>query len=322
MPGSSSTHGARLLLAALWTAALIPAASALERRAPSLDPARPPDQTRIWMRNLVLFPYPDVPVSVSELSGTVRPTREGRPVTLDDVSSYEIPVEHAAVTLSARDMTILMDRHILPIGHSPIKHVDVSFNEGSISMSGTMVKVGVPVPFTATATIVPTQEGDMRVHITAMHAGDIVPKGIMDALGLKLSNIAQPANRRAFHLEGDDMVVPLVSMFPPPLFLGRLSAVRVTPSGLLATIGQPGGSELPDIQAKSFLLMRGGTVVFAKKLTMRDADMAMVPLDPQRDLGFSPEHYYQQMVEGETRSRPDYALVAHVKDFRDLGSGR
>lgn len=313
---------AALLLAAVSTAVVAQPASAVEHHPAPAKPAQLAEQTHIWMRNLVLFPYPDVPVSVSELSGTVRPTREGRPITLDDVSSYEIPVEHAAVTLSARDMTVLMDRHILAIGHSPIKHVDVSFNEGSISMSGTMVKLGLPVPFTATAAVAPTREGDMRVHITSMRAGDVVPKGVMDALGLKLANIAQPANHRAFHLEGDDMVVPLVSMFPPPLFLGRLSAVRVTPSGLLATIGQPGGSEPPDMQAKSFLLMRGGTVVFARKLTMHDADMAMVPLDPQRDLGFSPEHYYQQMVEGETRSRPDYALVAHVKDFRDLGSGR
>ena len=289
-------------------------------------PAPPPaaEETRIWMRNLVLFPYGDVPASVSKLSGIVRPTHEKRPITLDDVSSYAVSVEHASMALSASDVAILMNRHILPAGNSPIKHVDITFNDGSLSMSGTMVKLGVPVPFTATATLAPTTGGDMRVHMTAMRAGNIVPKGVMDALGMQLSNIAQPATPRAFRVEGDDLLVPLASMFPPPVFLGKLTALRVTPAGLFASVGREDNESEPPggVQAKSFLAMRGGTVLFAQKLTMRNADMAMVPLDPQKDLGFSPAHYYQQMVAGETLSRPDYGLVARIKDFRDLNNKR
>ena len=38
---------------------------------------------------------------------------------------------------------------------------------------------------------------------------------VMDALGLQLSNIAQPAKQRALRMEGDGIIVPLASMFPP-----------------------------------------------------------------------------------------------------------
>jgi hypothetical protein len=258
---------------------------------------------------------------VSALSGRVRPTREGNPIVLDDVTSYAIAVDHASLRLTADDVTVLMNRHILPMGNSPIKHVDVSFNDGSIGMSGTMVKLGVSVPFTATAVLSPTSRGDLRVRITDMRAGEIVPKRVMDALGMQMSNIAQPANPQAFHMEGDDMIVPLASMFPPPRFTGRLTAVRVTPAGLFGTIGEQDQADQPGVQSRSYLRMRGGTVMFAK-LTMRDTDMTMVPLDAGRDLGFSPVHYYLQMVGGETISQPDRSLVARVKDFRDVRPDR
>jgi hypothetical protein len=308
---------ARRLLV-LWLAALFPASIMLMAApARSLAADQSPSTTRIWMRNLVLFPYNDVPTEVSALSGQVRPTRQGQPVLLDDVTSYGIVVDHASMRLTADDVTALMNRHILPMGNSPIKHVDVSFGDGSISMSGTMVKVGVPVPFTATAVLSPTNDGDLRVHMTAMRAGDVVPKSVMDALGMQMSKIAQPTNRRAFHMEDDDMVIPLASMFPPPVFTGRLTSVRVSPTGLFGTIGKRDPDNPPTVPSRSYLCMRGGTVMFAK-LTMRDADMTMVPADSERDLGFSPSNYYSQMVGGVTISEPDRGLVARVKDFRDV----
>jgi len=313
-----------LLLTALWIVALTPPSLALDHRSATAteQPVERAGMTQIWMRNLILFPYGDVPTSVSALDGAVRPTKQGRAIVLDDVTSYAISVERASVALTAADVTALMNRHILPIGNSPIKQVNVTFDDGAISMSGTMVKLGIPMPSTANAVLAPTRDGDLRVHMTAMRAGDVVPKSVMDALGLQLSNIAQPENPRAFRMEGDDMVVPLISMFPPPLMLGKLTAVRVTRAGLFATIGQGEVTSPPGIQASSYLHMRGGTVVFAKKLTMANADMTMVPLDASRNLGFSPSDYYEQMVGGYTISMPDYSLVAHVKDFRDLRNRR
>jgi len=44
-------------------------------------------------------------------------------------------------------MTRLMNRHVLPDGQTPIRQVEVGFGEGTVLMSGTMVKLGAPVPF-------------------------------------------------------------------------------------------------------------------------------------------------------------------------------
>ena len=272
--------------------------------------------TSIQMRNLVVFPYPDVAAEIASLDGTAKPTHEGHPIDLDDVASYSVTVASASMRLDAHDMTVLMNRHILPLGNSPIKHVDVTFANGELHMSGSMQKLGATVPFTATATVAPTQGGDMRVHITSMRAGDVVPKSMMDFLGLDLSNIAQPANQAAFHLEGDDMVVPLSAMFPPPIFAGPITSLRLTPDGLYTTVGRTAAASTRP-QPHSILAMHCGTVVFGR-LTMQDAEIAMVPLNPGRNLGFSPRDYYAQMQGGQVAPQPDQGLVAHVADFRDL----
>ena len=46
---------------------------------------------------------------------------------MDDVTSYRIDVDSAAIRLSADDMTHLMNHHVLPLAHTPIKDVSVRF---------------------------------------------------------------------------------------------------------------------------------------------------------------------------------------------------
>lgn len=299
-----------LLLAAL---APLPAWPAMPRSHPSPQPEteQAAGPVRVSMRDVVLYPYSDVPATVASLSGQVLPEHPPKPIVMDDTASYRIDVTSAEMRLTAEDMTRLMDRHILPDAHTPIRDVHVTFGEGNIGMSGTMVKLGAPVPFTATATMEPTQSGDLRVHVTAMRAAGIIPKGLIDALGLQLDTLAQPANRGVFHIEGDDMIVPVISMFPPPRFAGRLASVRVTPQGLVAVLGKPAEPAAPPVQAGSYIYFQGGTIDFAR-LTMHDTDLVILPEDAG-PLRFSPVHYYAQLEAGRTEALPNFALAAYVK---------
>jgi hypothetical protein len=110
------------------------------------------------------------------------------------------------------------------------------------------------------------------------------------------------------------MILPVVSMFPPPKFLGSLSAVRVTPQEMVTTIGQPVPPAQPPVSVSSYLYLHGGTVTFAK-LTMRDTDLMMVPKDRAPLLRFSPAHYYQQLQAGYSVSLPGRGLVGYVADY-------
>ncbi len=270
---------------------------------------------RVWIRNVVLYPYRDAPAHVVALSGTVAPTRPGRMVVFDDISSYGIMVQHAEVRLSAATMTVLMNRYVLPASNGPIKHVDVSFGAGTIGMSGIMQKGKMRARFKATAVAAPTADGDMRIRVVKMTAGGFVPKGLMDALGLKMSKVAQPRNTWVFHIVGDDMIVPLVSMFPPPKVSGRLRSVSVTPRAMIAVIGSAGAPPFPALGA-SYIHYRGGALKFAK-LTMQDVNLTVVP-KTSAPLGFSPANYYRQMEAGFSVPQPDRGLVAHVPNYGAL----
>ena len=278
------------------------------------DPMPPSDPMRVSMHDVILYPYDDVAAAVASLHGQVRSERPPRPIVMDDVTSYRIDVDGAAVRLTADDMTHLMNRHILPTAHTPIKKVAVHFGQGQLSMSGTMVKLGLPVPFTATATLAPTINGDLRIHIVSMQAAGIIPKQLIDSLGLPLATLAQPTDTNVFHIEGDDLIVPVLSMFPPPRFDGRVTAVHVSPTGLDIVLGRPPSSA---DHKDSNIAFRGGTLVFAK-LTMHDTDLMVISNNPTQRLAFSPAHYYAQLEAGDTRSLPGFGLMARVRSFQAI----
>lgn len=273
------------------------------------------------MRNIVLFPFDDAPARVVRMSGTAVPTRRGRMIDMNDVTSYAVRVRQAEMVMPAATMQVLMNRHILPQADTAIKRVGVSYGQGVILMRGVLQK-GVPVGFTAQAVASVTPDGEMRLTVTRMKAAGFIPKGVMHALGLNLAKVAQPDNRRVFRIVGDTMIIPVSSMFPPPHFHGALRSVRVTPQGLIAVIGRANANDAPRAGAGPYLLMRGGRIHFAS-LTMSPVDLTMVAKTrAAATLGFSPAHYYRQLTAGYTISQSDFGLTAHIADHRVLQRAR
>ena len=315
----SGPHRSRLRFRAAFLVALattLPVASAFARPSASttaVSEATPHARLmHVAMHDVVLYPYDDVAAAITALDGQVRPERPPHPIVMDDVTSYWIDVDSASARLTADDMTHLMNHHVLPLAHTPIKEVTVHFGQNQISMAGTMVKLALPIPFTATATLAPTTNGDLRIHVVSMQAAGIIPKQLIDSLGLPLSTLAQPTNTNVFHIEGDDLIVPVLSMFPPPRIGGRVTAVHVSPAGLDIILGRPPSQPA---SAPSAITFRGGTLVFAK-LTMRDTDLTVISDNAAQRLAFSPAHYYAQLEAGETRSLPSFGLLARVRNFQ------
>lgn len=302
-----------------WSKALVAAAASLAMATPA-PAARSKARNagpRFWMRNVVMFPFPDAPATVTRLSGTAVPTRPGRLIDMDDVTSYAVRVRRAEMMMPAATMQALMNQYILPRADTAIKRVSISFGNGVILMRGVMQK-GVPIGFTAQAVASPTSDGEMRITVTNMKTAGFIPKGVMDALGLKMSKVAQPDNRQVFRIVGDTMIMPVSSVFPPPKFLGPLRSVRVTPQGMFSVVGRGRADPPSGLGAGPYIHMRGGRVNFAR-LTMAPTDLTMVPKRKAATLGFSPANYYRQLLAGYSTSQPDGGLVGHVADFRGLG---
>ena len=241
------------------------------------QPGREADsKTRLWMRKVVLFPYDNAPATVARLSGTAVPTRAGRLIDMDDVTSYAVRVRRAEMMMPAATMQVLMNQYILATADTAIKRVGISFGNGTIEMRGTMRKLGIPIGFTATAVASPTPQGEMRITVVKMKAAGFIPKSVMDAVGLKMSKVAQPDNRRVFRIVGDTMIMPVSSMFPPPKFIGPLQSVRVTPQGMYSVVGSGSFDAPKGLGAQPYIHMRGGRVNFAR-LTMSPTNLTMAP---------------------------------------------
>jgi hypothetical protein len=314
-------HAARRSAAALACAGILFATSG-PANAQAFAPRPSPAQARtgsvkVWMRDAILYPLRDVPARVTRLNGSAAPTRAGRPIVLDDIGSYGVMVEHGELHIGAPAITALMNRYILPASKGPIKHVDVTFASGTIGMSGVLQSGRTRVGFKATAVPEATRDGDLRIRVVRMKAGGFVPKGVLDAVGLKLSRVAQPRNTYVFHAVGDDLIMPIVSMFPPPKVSGVLRSVRVTPREMVMVVGSLAPTAPPPLRFSSYIHYRGGVVRFAK-LTMRDVDLTIVSDVPSRPLGFSPANYYLQLERGVTLALPDRGLVARVPDYATL----
>jgi hypothetical protein len=294
--------------------ACLPLAGAARERA---APAQPPSETRIWMRAVIVYPFPDAPVTVERLSGTVTPTQPGRLVNMDDVGSYRITVAHAEVQAPGASLAALLNRYVLPSAGTDIQKVSVQLAPGEIQLRGTLRKGGLPIGFSATAAPAPAPSGELSLKVVKMKAAGFIPKSLLDALGLTLEKVAQPERRNVFRIEGDTMLVPVPSMFPPPKFFGKLTSVRVTPAGLQAVIEGPEIGPPPPERSAAYLMFRGGRVSFGR-LTMTDADLTLLPKKTTPSLGFSPAEYFRQLVGGYSISKPDRGLVAYVADYRDL----
>jgi len=80
-----------------------------------------------------------------------------------------------------------------------------------------------------------------------------------------------------------------------------------------------GALSAPVAAGGNFMFYRGGTLRFGK-LTMQDADLAIVDLDPGDPFRFFLDRYADQLVAGYSRTLPDLGLAAYMKDLDDVPS--
>ena len=75
----------------------------------------------------------------------------------------------------------------------PISSLEIAFKDGLVQLHGTLHKV-VAVPFSATATLLTTTQGDLQLHLTKITAAGLLHKKLLDMLGLNVAWFSQAQN--------------------------------------------------------------------------------------------------------------------------------
>ena len=284
-------------------------------------PAAAPIRCGVEMRNVALHLADGVVLNVASLNGEFVSRSASEPPIFDDPGSYTLRMKAADVSMDAASLTALL-KQTLARHPSPLSDVTLTIEEGRVRAKGTLKK-GLSVPFSMTATVSATPDGQLRLHADKVKAVGVPVKGLLDLLGLDLDNLMKMPPGSGIKADKDDLLLDTAAMLPPPRMEAKLVSAAVDGGRLKMRMNgaaQPPARQptLPLPSAKNYLYFFGGAIRFGK-LTMSDADMQLIDADPSSPFDFFPARYEAQLVAGYSRNTrrkglqvfmPDYARVA------------
>jgi hypothetical protein len=284
-------------------------------------PPSPQTGVQLEMKNVRLHVDDGIVLDVSRLRGVMLSRVEGSPPVFDDQNSYVLQLRAAEISMDMPSLQNLMNRHVFGYRGSPLKNLTVEPDRGRLKLKGKLHK-GIDIPFSTTVSLSTTPEGRMRLHLESMKAIGLPSKGLLDLFGLELDDVIDIKERRGVEVQDNDIIIAAGHVLPPPEIEGRLTRVALQGNRLVQTFDDPGKGRParlspPSPLARNYVYFAGGTITFGK-LTMRDADLQLIDLDPRDPFEFFPARYNAQLVAGYSKTTPAKGLKTYMPDFNDL----
>ncbi len=291
--------------------------------APAPSEAAATDVVQIHVEHTLFHPMDNVVLNVERMNGRMI-GKPGRLISLDDRNSFSVQLDQAVTRLSAQDLSALINSYLLKRADSPIRHVDVSFDGQQVVVKGKVRKL-LTLPFEGRGTISATPDGELRMHMDEFRVAGVLNRGFLAFLGIRLDDVAQPRHKASFRVEGDDFIIALDELFPPPLVYGKLTGVHVEKQDLVQVIGvepqQHAIQSIPRVlpDPPNYIYFSGGRMHFGR-MTMENVDLKMIDETPGNAFDFSLDHYQQQIQAGYVKVLPSFGLEVYAVDWRTLSA--
>lgn len=273
-------------------------------------------QTQVEMVNVNIHLDPVLILHIHHLSGQFLPTKKGQPPTFDDNLSYIIAIDSAEIGVTAASMSHVMNTYVFGAPDAPLKNLTLSIHGNQIKQAGTLNK-GIRIPFEMTGTMSATADGMIRFRPTQVKAAHVPIKGVMKLLGLDIAKLVNIRNTKGVSVEGNDLILDPAQMLPPPIMRGRITAVRIEGDEIIQTFGTRRTRPAGKPSLSNYISYRGGVLRFGK-LTMNDADMQLIDMDPADPFDFFPGHYQDQLVAGYSKNTASGGLLVYMPDYDKL----
>ncbi len=267
----------------------------------------------IEMQNVRLHVSDDAILEVKWLSGRLR-SRSTSPPVFDDQNSFTMEVSDAELAIDAASLTALVN-HAFDYKGAALSDVRVSFEDGHLVQHGKLKK-GITVPFSIVASVAATPDGIMSVHPIKVKAAGIPTAKLMSVFGVELDEIIKSRPDRGIVFRDNDLFLDPSRMLPPPETKGKVTKVVVRGDRLVQVFGR-GATAAGRAGSGNYIWFRGGTIRFGK-LTMSEADLKLVDMDPKDPFDFYSAHYDEQLVAGYAKNTPQHGLRMYMPDFADL----
>ena len=283
------------------------------------DSGQKSDAPTIEISN-VLFRYTDdLSVLIIGLRGRLIPTSEHAVSDFNQPDSFVIAGDSALVSLSTQQLSSLMNTYVLASPKAQIKNVRISAEGNHLVIRGTMKK-GLSIPFEANAEPSITQDNRIRFEIKEVRSAKIPVKGLMDSLGLSMSDLISQKGLTGLSVDKDSFLIDPQSALPSPQLRARLSKVQISGQSLLLNFGDGVLKSARMQSARNFIALRGGTVRYGRD-EMHDSDIVMIDTTPADPFDFYLRQYARQIAAGNVKATSDLAWRAYIPDFAKLGPG-
>lgn len=270
----------------------------------------------IEMRNVHLHVAADAVLEVKWLKGRLRSHSQNPPV-FDDQNSYTMEVDDGEMSIDPQSLTALVNRAFDYKG-SALSNLRVTFEDGHLVQRGTLKK-GISVPFSIVATVGVTPDGLLSVHPIKVKSAGVPSTKLMALFGLDLADMLKSRPERGINFQNNDVSLDTTRMLPAPETKGRLAKAFLRGNSLVEVFGKGAGGAART--TGNYIWFRGGSIRFGR-LTMTDADLKLIDMDPRDPFDFYSARYNEQLVAGYSKNTPDHALRTYMPDFSDLRQPR
>ena len=276
------------------------------------SPPAPRDVVAVTMRNVIYHFTPRIAVHIFALTGSLTPTDHYPLPIFDDDRSFILHIDAATMSITTQVMSSILNQDVFAASDAPLKDISVSTQGQTLKITGKLHSHG-DIPFEEDGVLSLSSQGEIRIHSEHVKAAHLPVKGLMDLLGVHISALINTHRLRGIRAENDDLLLNPEQILPLPRIAGRLTAITLQQDSILEHFG----GRLPAFRPGNYMTYRGGRLRFGK-LTMDNADMQLLDLDPQDPFDFYLAHYQQQLVSGYTKITPSFGLRVFMPDYNKL----
>ena len=177
------------------------------------------------------------------------------------------------------------------------------------------LKKGISVPFSIAASVAATSDGLLNVHPLKVKTAGIPTARLMSLFGVELDDILKSRPDRGIMFRDNDLFLDVGRMLPAPATRGKLAKAVVRGDRLVQVFGR--GAAASTGGRGNYIWFHGGTIRFGK-LTMTEADLKLIDMDPRDPFDFYSAKYNEQLVAGYSKNTIDHALRTYMPDYDDL----
>lgn len=262
----------------------------------------------------------DLGFLVHELSATLVPTHPGAPTVFDDPTSFDIAVHRGTVTLDNTKLNALFGGYIFGYHNAPLRHVRVTAGEGVLDIQGEMQRDGW-VPFSLKGKLEVRDGSTLVFRPVDVHVSGIDAGPVMRAAKVQVSDLLK-IDTPIVRLNGNDLVLNVDKLLPPPHLKISIVALKLTRAGLDLVLddGTKAGFTMPENAPKHAIYLRGGDVKFMRAMPM-NADIVIYPpreSAPDDAFVFDMYHYRDQLVAGYFNFEPSGALSILMPSYSQV----